>query len=116
MTQFAGVTITAGIVLATLSAPRRPRSPSSSTISTASTASPNTLGGSGDEWLSDTMQYSAGIGLLAAALVVSAWLGLWQEQTYRVYGKQWREALFYSVRPGVLPLRIFERFVLRIEP
>ncbi|GFZ49994.1 hypothetical protein JCM24511_07747 [Saitozyma sp. JCM 24511] len=95
---FAGVTITAGIIIATLSAPRRPRSPSSaiSTASTASTASSTTLGSSGDEWLSDTMQYTAGIGLLAAALVVSAWLGLWQEQTYRVYGKQWREALFYS--------------------
>jgi UDP-xylose/UDP-N-acetylglucosamine transporter B4 len=62
------------------------------------------MGGSGDEWLSDTMQYTAGIGLLAAALVVSAWLGLWQEQTYRVYGKQWREALFYSVRQGFRPV------------
>lgn len=29
--------------------------------------------------------------------MLSAWLGLWQEQTYKRYGKQWREALFYSV-------------------
>lgn len=50
-----------------------------------------------DGILSANLQYFAGIGLLAAALVLSAWLGLWQEQTYKRYGKQWREALFYSV-------------------
>jgi UDP-xylose/UDP-N-acetylglucosamine transporter B4 len=43
--------------------------------------------------------YLIGIGLLSGALVVAAFLGLWQEETYRQYGAAWREALFYSVRP-----------------
>lgn len=43
------------------------------------------------------MQYAAGIGILSLALFLSAWLGLWQEQTYKMYGKRWREALFYCV-------------------
>lgn len=50
------------------------------------------------DWLSDAAQYFAGISVLALALFVSAWMGLWQEQTYQMYGKKWREALFYSVR------------------
>ena len=49
------------------------------------------------EWFPEGVQFFAGIGLLSLALVVSAWLGLWQEETYRLYGKKWREALFYSV-------------------
>jgi UDP-xylose/UDP-N-acetylglucosamine transporter B4 len=91
--QFAGIAITLGIILATLSAPPRySRGPSRATA--ASLAAPVATS---DQWLSDTAQYLAGIALLSAALLVSACLGILQEKTYRVYGKQWREALFYSV-------------------
>lgn len=78
--------ITIGIVLATISAPRPPRKPSTTASTTADT-----------ELLSESVQYVAGIGLLALALFLSAWLGLWQEATYKQYGNQWREALFYNV-------------------
>ncbi|GMK55345.1 hypothetical protein CspeluHIS016_0204010 [Cutaneotrichosporon spelunceum] len=48
------------------------------------------------EYFSERVQYISGIGLLSLALFLSAWLGLWQESTYRQYGNQWREALFYN--------------------
>lgn len=31
-------------------------------------------------------------------MVLSAGMGLFQEVTYKKYGKQWREGLFYTVR------------------
>lgn len=86
--QFAGVIITVGIVLATLSAPRRPPTKSAKSLTATTSQS---------EYLSEKQQYIAGIGLLSLALFLSAWLGIWQERTYRQYGKQWREGLFYSV-------------------
>lgn len=49
--------------------------------------------------------YLAGIAILAAALFLSALLGLYQEHTYRMYGKQWKEALFYGV--GFFPSYAF---------
>jgi UDP-xylose/UDP-N-acetylglucosamine transporter B4 len=73
-------------VLATISAPRPPRK-----VSTTAAAEAEA------EYLSESVQYVAGIGLLSLALFLSAWLGLWQESTYRQYGNQWREALFYNV-------------------
>lgn len=82
---FAGTIITAGIVFATISAPR-PAKPKDK-VSTQESST----------WVPDAMQYPAGILLLALALFLSAWLGLWQEQTYKQYGKKWREALFYCV-------------------
>lgn len=84
---FAGTIITAGIVMATISAPRPRKAPTPAATTVAS-----------DEFLPENVQYIAGIGLLALALLLSAWLGLWQEATYKQYGKQWREALFYCVR------------------
>ncbi|KAK8843930.1 hypothetical protein IAR55_006722 [Kwoniella newhampshirensis] len=84
------ILITIGIVLATLSAPHRksPRPSSSDTFETTTTTTTS--------WIPDELEYFAGIILLAAALFLSAFLGLWQESTYRVYGKQWKEALFYG--------------------
>ena len=76
--------ITAGVVLATLSAPHKPSSRAATTQDAAGIES--------DAWL-----YVWGITLLSMALVVSTLLGLWQEETYARYGKQWREGLFYSV-------------------
>ena len=86
--QLSGIMITAGIVLATLSAPRNRRP--SGLLSTTTSATTSI-------WAVDNLQYFAGIGLLSFALFLSAWLGLVQEKTYELYGKQWREALFYSV-------------------
>jgi len=47
-----------------------------------------------------------GIALLSFALLLSSVLGLYQENTYRKYGKQWREGLFYT-HFLALPLFIF---------
>ena len=70
----AAVVVTIGIIIATLSTPRR----TSKAVSTG--------------W-----QFFAGISLLTLALFLSAWLGLYQDETYRRYGRQWKEALFYIV-------------------
>lgn len=86
----AGVVITVGIVIATISAPRPSRSSNSSSC-------PTTYPSSSDDKLPESVQYLLGIGMLSIALFLSAWLGLWQEKTYRRYGNQWREALFYTV-------------------
>jgi len=88
---FAGVVITAGIVLATVSAPRPGKS--NDRVTTQATAASATT----EHWLPEHLQYYAGIAVLSVALFLSAWLGLWQEQTYAAYGKKWREALFYCV-------------------
>ena len=84
----AGVVITVGIVLATISAPRPAKLPSAKPSSTMSGS---------EERLHESVQYVIGIGMLSTALFLSAWLGLWQEKTYRRYGNQWREALFFTV-------------------
>lgn len=90
----AGVIITAGIVLATLSAPSRRSSPPAATTHAA-------LGGEGSAALAatdtaDTAQFLSGIAMLCTALVLSALLGLWQERIYALYGTVWQEGLFYS--------------------
>jgi UDP-xylose/UDP-N-acetylglucosamine transporter B4 len=79
--------ITVGIVLATISAPRR-RSPPRATpeVTIQST-----------DLLSDNLQYASGILMLAMALFLSSCLGIFQEETYRLHGKKWREGLFYCV-------------------
>ncbi|TXT12844.1 hypothetical protein VHUM_01245 [Vanrija humicola] len=82
----AGVIITSGIILATISAPKPPRPTPTATATTAEVKA---------DLLPDNVQYALGIGLLSLALFLSAWLGLWQEKTYRMYGNKWREALFY---------------------
>lgn len=86
--QAAGVIITSGIILATISAPKPPR-PTPTPTATTTDVKPDLL--------PDNVQYALGIGLLSLALFLSAWLGLWQEKTYKMYGNKWREALFYCV-------------------
>jgi UDP-xylose/UDP-N-acetylglucosamine transporter B4 len=83
------ILVTAGIVLATLSAPPKgaPRTPSAA----AADARTEALQGRFD-WI-----YATGIAILTAALVLSALMGIWQEKTYRLYGDVWQEGLFYSV-------------------
>ncbi|WRT69607.1 uncharacterized protein IL334_006596 [Kwoniella shivajii] len=92
--MFAALLITSGIVLATASAPRRRSVPSSSPSAQVSAQSANTAHTS--PWIPEHLEYFAGVGLLAFAMFVSAFLGLWQEQTYRMYGREWKEALFYG--------------------
>lgn len=58
--------------------------------------------------------YLAGIAILAAALFLSALLGLYQEHTYRMYGKQWKEALFYGV--GLFFVICIPQFTSLIDP
>ncbi|KAI9352416.1 UAA transporter [Pilaira anomala] len=41
-------------------------------------------------------EFITGIILLTIAMVLSAGMGLYQEVTYKKYGKQWREGLFYT--------------------
>lgn len=89
--QLAGMMITVGIVLATLSAPSRRPSPAATTSTSSS------------PWSWAAPEYAGGIAVLSLALVLSAFLGLFQEETYRRYGKAWQEGLFYSV---CLPLLI----------
>ncbi|CAO0791227.1 unnamed protein product [Mucor circinelloides] len=43
-----------------------------------------------------TSEFLIGIFLLSVAMVLSAGMGLFQEVTYKKYGKQWREGLFYT--------------------
>ncbi|WVF68435.1 hypothetical protein IAT40_003200 [Kwoniella sp. CBS 6097] len=103
--MLAGLLITVGIVVATMSAPRRPsRRIHSSSSDQASTTADAHIGSSHTVI---EKEYLAGIALLALALFLSALLGLWQEQTYGRYGRQWKEALFYGHAlslPFFLPL------------
>lgn len=85
--------VTSGIVIATLYAPK-PRD-TARTATTTTSAAQSAL---------DASQYLIGLSLLALALVLSAFLGLWQEGTYKRYGNCWEEGLFYQ---HVLSLPLF---------
>ena len=42
-------------------------------------------------------EYATGVLLLFSALVLTGFMGVWQEKTFRLYGNQnWRESMFYS--------------------
>ncbi|KAI8370347.1 UAA transporter [Radiomyces spectabilis] len=49
-----------------------------------------------EETTGSTSEFLTGIALLVIAMVLSAGMGLYQEVTYKKYGKQWREGLFYT--------------------
>ncbi|XAO25537.1 hypothetical protein I312_104365 [Cryptococcus bacillisporus CA1280] len=89
--MLAGLLITIGIIIATLSAPHRQSPRSSDTVSSTAEST-----GQPTSWMAHERDYLAGIAILAGALFLSAFLGLYQEHTYRMYGKQWKEALFYG--------------------
>ncbi|KAI9159310.1 golgi uridine diphosphate-N- acetylglucosamine transporter [Blastocladiella emersonii ATCC 22665] len=88
--------VTVGVILSTKTSAR---------LATVSSAVPT------DAALSD---FSIGIALLAVALVLSAYLGIYQEETYRIYGGHWRESLFFS-HCLALPLFLFLTPHLRAE-
>lgn len=66
----------------------------------------STGGNSGKvEGKAETGEYATGVLLLFSALVLTGFMGLWQEATFRRYGNQhWRESMFYS---HLLSLPIF---------
>lgn len=73
------ILVTGGVVLSTLST--QPSTPSTNSAGSAPPVS----------------NYLTGISLLTLALFLSSLMGLWQEATFAVYGRDtWREALFYS--------------------
>ncbi|KAI8347953.1 UAA transporter [Mortierella sp. GBAus27b] len=43
-----------------------------------------------------TGDYAIGVIMLSVALIISSLMGLLQEATYKKYGSEWREGLFYS--------------------
>lgn len=83
---FAVTIVTIGVIYATTSA---------KTNNSSKTSPSNTAGGA--EGVS-TGDYAMGVLMLTIALVISSLLGLLQEATYKKYGAEWREGLFYSVR------------------
>ncbi|KAK0558672.1 golgi uridine diphosphate-N- acetylglucosamine transporter, partial [Tilletia horrida] len=69
-----------------------------------SSSSASTTSTSNGEALNPT-NYRFGVSLLILALVLSGLMGLYQERTFRIYGRDnWQEAFFYS---HVLSLPIF---------
>jgi len=43
-----------------------------------------------------TADFTAGLSILFVAQLLSAFMGIYTEQTYAAHGKHWREVLFYS--------------------
>ncbi|KAI9495005.1 UAA transporter [Zychaea mexicana] len=60
---------------------------------TLDNANPSAKGG---EDQADTGEFLIGITILVIGMILSAGMGLIQEVTYKKYGKQWREGLFYT--------------------
>jgi UDP-xylose/UDP-N-acetylglucosamine transporter B4 len=66
--------------------------------------------------LSDDVLFLTGIGVLLFAAILMALMGLYNEETYRIYGKHWQENVFYSHLFG-LPIflfmgkRVYDEFV-----
>jgi UDP-xylose/UDP-N-acetylglucosamine transporter B4 len=93
--QLSVMLVTFGIIVATASAPPKPKGkPPSIQHRPATTASTNAWG------LADNTQYVIGVAILSLALVISAFMGLFQEKTYSKYGRGgavWQESIFYSV-------------------
>ncbi|CCH40911.1 UDP-N-acetylglucosamine transporter yea4 [Wickerhamomyces ciferrii] len=58
------------------------------------------------ETISNDVLFFIGIGVLLFAAILMALLGLYNEETYRKYGKHWQENVFYSHLFG-LPIFIF---------
>lgn len=50
-----------------------------------------------------TSRFVQGLAILFVAQVLSAFMGLYVEQTYKTYGANWREGLFYTVSYILFP-------------
>lgn len=65
-------------------------------VATWASASDFRVHSSHDKPAQSLAHWLSGISLLSMSLLISSTLGLYQEHTYRKYGKQWREGLFYT--------------------
>lgn len=62
--------------------------------------------------VSDDMVFMTGIGVLLFAAILMGLMGLYNEETYRLYGKHWQENVFYSHLFGLpIFLLIFGRVI-----
>lgn len=68
----------------------------------------NTHQGSPSDKSVGNTSFSTGLAILFIAQVLSAIMGLYTEETYRIYGPQWKENLFYS---HLLSLPLFIPFL-----
>ncbi|SNX82251.1 related to YEA4 - uridine diphosphate-N-acetylglucosamine transporter [Melanopsichium pennsylvanicum] len=69
----------------------------SSTLYSSNSSSAKTTAGATSAEGSNAGQYATGVLLLFSALVLTGFMGLWQERTFKLYGNQnWRESMFYS--------------------
>ncbi|KAG6909264.1 hypothetical protein DXG01_001326 [Tephrocybe rancida] len=74
------ITVSVGVILATLSKPK------------ATSTSTNSAVPSADElW-----KYMIGVTMLVVSLFLTAFLGILQEKTYKQYGPCWQEGVFYT--------------------
>jgi UDP-xylose/UDP-N-acetylglucosamine transporter B4 len=62
----------------------------------------------GSEGHHESTSFTTGLGVLFIAQILSATMGLYTEETYRIYGPQWKENLFYS---HLLSLPLFLPFL-----
>ncbi|ELQ36960.1 UDP-N-acetylglucosamine transporter YEA4 [Pyricularia oryzae Y34] len=93
---FAVILLTIGVVLAAWS--------DAQTKDAGAGANEHDEGGTG----SSTRSFTIGLSILFTAQVMSAIMGLYTEETYRKYGPQWQENLFYS---HILSLPLFIPFM-----
>ncbi|KAJ4290160.1 golgi uridine diphosphate-N- acetylglucosamine transporter [Collariella sp. IMI 366227] len=76
-------------------------------VITAAWSDAQTKGSPSDKSVGNT-SFSTGLAILFIAQVLSAIMGLYTEETYRIYGPQWKENLFYS---HLLSLPLFIPFL-----
>lgn len=76
--QISVTLVSVGVVLATLSRP------SSSKFAPLQSAE-------------DIRRYAIGVGMLVLSVVLTGFMGLLQERTYKKYGPCWKEGVFYTV-------------------
>lgn len=82
------ILVTLGVVSSTLY---------SSHSSSSSSSSSSSKGAEMLEEGREGGEYATGVLLLFSALVLTGFMGLWQEKTFKLYGNQnWRESMFYS--------------------
>ena len=82
LTQLSVCTVTAGVVLVTLSRTAPRTEEETSKVLSAE----------------DLTRYFVGISMMTISLFCTGWLGLLQERTYTKYGPCWKEGVFYTAR------------------
>jgi UDP-xylose/UDP-N-acetylglucosamine transporter B4 len=57
--------------------------------------------------IEDSLQFAIGLGVLVLTLILSCFMGQYQQITYAKYGKHWKEGLFYNHFLGLPPFLLF---------